>query len=99
MTSVVRSRNVKVVTIISDKHTIFKPFRQDFYPRIHKIEEKKVVTNSENQKVVFSLFETVKFSVLISQRILYNSWKSKKERYVICPLKGTLANTGPYADF
>ena len=45
-----------------------------------KIEEKKEVPNSENPKVVFSLFETVfetvKLSVSISPRNLCNSSKS-----------------------
>ena len=84
MTSAVRSRNVNIVTVISDKYmyTTFKPFGQDFKPRIHKIEEKKVVPNSENPTVVFSLFETVKLSVSISPRNLSNSSKSIKEIYI-----------------
>ena len=38
-----------------------------------------MVQNSENPKVVFSLFETVKLSVLISPRNLYISLNSIKE--------------------
>ena len=71
MTSAVRLRNVNVVAVLSDdKYTTLKPFGQDFYPRIHKIEEKKVVPKSENPKVIFSLFETVKLLVSISPRNL-----------------------------
>ena len=44
--------------------------------------DKKVVQNSENPKVVFSLFETVKLSVLISSRNLYISLKSIKEKNI-----------------
>ena len=53
-------------SIVSDKDITFKPFGHDFLLRIHKIEEKKVVLNSENPEVVFSFFETVKLSVSIS---------------------------------
>ena len=86
MTSAVQSW--KVNAIISDKYASFKPFEQDFYRRIHKIEEKKVVPNSENPKIVFSLFETVKLSVSsISLRNLCISLKSIKERHPIRPKK------------
>ena len=44
------------------------------------MEEKKAVQNSENPKVVLSLFKTVKLSVLISPRNLYYSLKSIKEK-------------------
>ena len=40
----------------------------------------QVVPNSENPKVVFSLFETVKLSVSISPRNLYISMKSIREQ-------------------
>ena len=71
--SAVRSRNVDVIAVISDNCATFKHSEQDFYPRIHEIEKKKVVPNSENPKVVFSLFEKVKLSVSISPRQLYIS--------------------------
>ena len=79
MTSAIRSRNVNVVAIISDRYTTVKPFGQDFYPRIHKLGEKIVVPDSEKPKAVFSLIETVKLSVSISPRNLYISLESIKE--------------------
>ena len=78
--SAVRLQSVNIVAIISGKYTSFKPFGQDVSLRIHKIEETKVVRNSE--KVVLSLFETVKLSVLISPRNLYISLKSIKENFL-----------------
>ena len=44
------------------------------------MEQKKVVQNSENPKVVFLLFETVKLSILISPRNLYNYFIEKHKR-------------------
>ena len=68
----------RAMRTVLEWYTTFKPFGQDFL-LYHKIEEKKIVPNSENPKVIFSLFETVKLSVSISPRNLYISLRSIKE--------------------